>query len=475
MSDWLVSLQALVPHLLLALSMLWAVYLVGLSVWIVLQKREPIATLSWIMSLALLPYVGLVIYYFFGPQRIHRQRLKRVRAKAGLAPEGAIAETEPPGSLQRLAQGCGGYPPSQCARVALLVDGSETYDALVAAISGAREHVHLEYYIYEPDATGARIRDALVARARAGIKVRLLLDALGSGRMTKAFLAPLLEAGGEVAWFHPFHPFRLARLLRPRTNLRSHRKIVVVDGRIGFTGGINITDGENPAVRADAYHDLHVHMEGEAVRWLQLAFVEDWVYAGGALPREPALWPATEAGAIRTQVLPAGPDSSWEAIHRLMIAAIYQARKRVWLATPYFVPGEAARMALTSAAQRGLDVRVLVPRMSDSKLVTAAARSYYSELLRAGIRVYEYPRMLHAKALLLDDDHCVLGSSNFDYRSFRLNFELCVLFEDAGLAARLAEVLDRDLGLSAELHGPRRRPFLSRLAEAGARLLSPIL
>ena len=475
MNAWLQSLQELVPHLLLALSALWVAYLVGLSIWIILQKREPIATLGWIMSLALLPYAGLVIYYFLGPQRIHRQRLKRLRAKAGLGLEEARAAMEAPGSLQRLAQGCGGFPPSHCSSTRLLVDGGETYDALVEAIAGACDHVHLEYYIFEPDTTGARIRDALVARANDGVKVRLLLDALGSGHMTKEFLAPLLAAGGEVAWFHPFHPFRLARLLRPRTNLRSHRKIVVIDGAIGFTGGINITDDENPALRADAYHDLHVRMEGEAVRWLQLAFIEDWAYAGGALPRGPALWPTTAPGTIRTQVLPAGPDSSWEAIHRLMIAAIYQARERVWLATPYFVPGEAARMALTSAAQRGLDVRVLVPRMSDSKLVTAAARSYYGELLRAGIRVYEYPHMLHAKALLLDDERCVLGSSNFDYRSFRLNFELCVLFEDAGLSARLAEVLTRDLDLSEEIVGRRHRPFHSRLAEAGARLLSPIL
>ena len=302
-----------------------------------------------------------------------------------------------------------------------------------------------------------------------------MLDALGSGNMTRDFLAPLLAAGGQVAYFHPFHPLRMARLLRPRTNLRSHRKIVIVDGAIGFTGGINITDDENPAVRRNAYHDLHVRMEGEVVRWLQLAFVEDWAYAGGALPNQPSLWPEMETGSIRAQVLPAGPDSPWEAIHRLMIAAIYQARERVWLATPYFVPGEAARMALTSAAQRGLDVRVLVPQMSDSKLVTAAARSYYGELLRSGARVYEFPRMLHAKALLLDDATCVLGSSNFDYRSFRLNFELCVLFDDAGLASRLASVLENDLAGSEEVRAQRGRPFRSRLAEAGARLLSPLL
>ena len=465
--------QALQPHLVFWLALSWAIYLVWLAGWIVLQKREPVATLSWIMSLALLPLLGLLIYHLLGPQRIRRHRLKRVVARARVmevefGPKPA-ADTS---ALMRLAQGSSGFPPSTSERVQLLVGGAATFDALVAAIALARHHVHLEYYIFEADRTGTRIRDALIERARAGVKVRLLLDALGSGGASRQFLAPLREAGGEVAFFHRF---RLRRLWRPRLNLRSHRKIVVVDGRVGFTGGINISDTENETLRADAFHDLHVRIEGEAVRWLQLAFVEDWAYASRQAPREASQWPQLSAGPIRTQVLPAGPDSPWETIHRVMLAALHQGRQRIWLATPYFVPGEAARMALTSAALRGLDVRLLVPARSDSRLVTAAARSYFEELMAAGVRVFEYPRMLHSKALLVDSDTCVLGSSNFDNRSFRLNFELCVLFEDPGLAATLEAVLTRDLALAHEVIGPRHLRFWPRLGEALARLLSPLL
>ncbi len=455
------------------LALVWFTYLVGLACWIALQKREPVATLSWILSLALLPVVGLLVYHLLGPQRIKRHRLRRLRARARIEEIkfgiGADSTNSP---LMRLALGSSGFLPSSAQEVRLLVDGTATFDALVEAIGQATRHVHLEYYIFDPDRTGTRIRDALVERARAGVTVRLLLDALGSAGVSRAFLAPLVDAGGEVAWFHRF---RLRRLWRPRLNLRSHRKIAVIDGRVGFTGGINVSDTEDPALRSDAFHDLHLRIEGEAVRWLQLAFSEDWVYASGRPAQVDASWSETRPGPIRTQVLPAGPDSPWETIHRVLVAAIQSARNRVWLVTPYFVPGEAARMALTSAALRGLDVRLLVPTMSDSRLVTAAARSYYDELLAAGVHVHEFPAMLHAKALLVDEDTCVLGSSNFDNRSFRLNFELCVLFEDAGVAGALETVLARDFARSRQVATGRPLAFRSRLAEALARLLSPLL
>ena len=465
--------QALQPHLMLWLGLFWGAYLVWLAGWIVLQKREPVATLSWIMSLALLPLLGLLIYHLLGPQRIRRTRLRRLLARTRveelkLGPKLAAE----PSLLMRLAQGSSGFLPSTSQRVQLLVDGAATFDALVAAISQARHHIHVEYYIFDPDVTGTRVRDALVERARAGVKVRLLLDALGSSGASRQFLAPLREAGGEVAFFHGF---RLRRLWRPRLNLRSHRKIVVIDGSIGFTGGINISDTENEALCRDAFHDLHLRMDGEVVRWLQLAFAEDWVYASGHAPKEAAQWPELSPGPIRTQVLPAGPDSPWETIHRVMLAALHHGRQRVWLATAYFVPGEAARMALTSAALRGLDVRLLVPVQSDSRLVSAAARSYFEELMAAGVRVFEYPRMLHTKALLVDSDTCVLGSSNFDNRSFRLNFELCVLFEDSGVATALEAILAADLANAREVTGPRQLRFWPRLGEASARLLSPLL
>ena len=466
---------AAIPHLGVYLSVTWTVYLLLLAGWIVLQKREPAATLSWVLSLAALPVVGFVIYYFLGPQRIRRQRLKRARARAAL--EGSLPRPQDHGDsadMARLAAATTGFPPTRSADVRLLIGGARCFDALLEAIAAAEGHVHLEYYILDPDQTGTLLRDALVERARAGVRVRLLLDTLGSSRLSARFLAPLRAAGVEIAWFHPF---RLRWIRSPRLNLRNHRKIAVIDGRIGFTGGINITDSENERLHKTAYHDLHLRVEGAVVRSLQATFLEDWSYTTRIALRDEKLWPEFEAGSIPTLVLPSGPDSAWESIHRLHIEAITKADTRIWLITPYFVPTEAARYALTSAALRGVDVRVLVPRRSDSLVVSAAARSYYDELLAAGIRVFEYqPRMLHSKLLLVDNATVLIGSANFDNRSFRLNFELSLLLRCAPLAAELEAVFLTDLREAREIAANRPPPALPRrLAEACARLLSPLL
>jgi cardiolipin synthase len=480
--DWIDGMPGFGPGLGLALFVGWVVYMIVLGGWIVLQKREPVATLSWLLGLALLPYIGFLIYHLLGPQKIHRQRLRRARSRlegdvieGGLCPAANSPEAQ---ELARLAQGATGLPPGTARDVRLLIDGAMKYDALIEDIGRARHQVHLEYYIYTPDHSGTALLDALVACAKRGVKVRLLLDAIGSGACTRAFLSPLVDAGGEVAWFHPSHFWRF--WWRPWLNLRTHRKIAVIDSRVGYTGGINITDDENERVRADAYRDLHLRIEGDAVRALQLVFAEDWVYATGDrsfISEIVRTLPTPEAGAISAQVLTSGPDSSWEAIHRVQVGLIHAARERVWLVTPYFVPGEAAMMALTSAALGGLDVRLLVPRMSDSKLVTLAARSYYDDLLAAGVKIYEYgPRMLHTKALLVDDTSTIVGSSNFDHRSFRLNFEVAVLFQDRDLAARLAKLIEGEFVRAPRVRNDRRRPlFGTRLPEALARLMSPLL
>ena len=467
-----------IPHVGPYLALLWIAYLVWLGGWIVLQKRAPVATLSWLLGLAALPILGFIVYYLFGPQRIQRQRLRRARRRVSLPAGAQRAGTDDGAELARLGHATTGLAPATAQEVRLLVDGTATYAALLAAIAAARHHVHLEYYIFAADRTGTAVRDALAARARAGVAVRLLLDAVGSSGCTRAFLAPLLAAGGEVAWFHPV---RLGRFWqRPFLNLRSHRKIVVVDGAVAFTGGLNVTDEENEGLRADAYRDLHLRLTGEVVRSLQLVFVEDWAYATGQREFIASIvqaMPEPAAGAIAAQALTSGPDSSWEAIHRLHVGAIHAARRRVWLVTPYFVPSEAALMALTSAALAGLDVRVLVPRRSDSLAVTLAARSYFDELIAAGAKVYEYgPRMLHTKALLVDDHLALVGSANFDSRSFRLNFELTMLFDDAGVAAALARLVEGEFAHAPRVREDRPLPLWRvRLPEALARLLSPLL
>jgi cardiolipin synthase len=464
-----------IPYLGVYLTAGWALYLVWLGLWIVLQKREPVATISWLISLAALPYLGFLIYYFFGPQRIHRQRLRRVRARAALPPPppGLVPSPEAI-ELARLGQATTGLPPTTATQVRLLIDGGAKYAALLADIAQARERIHLEYYIYQPDRTGTALRDALIERARAGVTVRLLLDAVGSGATKQRFIQPLIDAGAQVAWFHPMKLRWLWR--RPWLNLRTHRKIVVIDGRVGYTGGINITDEEDERLREDAYRDLHLRLEGDVVRELELVFTEDWCYATGEPPIR-HVNAAPVQGAIAAQVVSSGPDSSWEAIHRVHVGAIHAARKRVWLVTPYFVPGEAARMALTSAALGGLDVRLLVPRLSDSRLVTYAARSYFDELLEAGVKIHEYgPRMLHSKALLCDDEMAIIGSANFDHRSFRLNFEISVMFYNATLASELAALIEQECSRAPRVRNDREHSlWRTRLPEALARLVSPLL
>lgn len=457
----------------------WLAYLLLLGGWIILQKREPVATLSWLLGLALLPVLGFLIYHVFGPQRIRRQQLRRETSRARMSGTADYTgESSDAAELTRLAEASTGLSRSRAHSVRLLVDGCATYDALLEDVAAAATHIHLEYYIFHPDNAGTALRDALTERARAGVKVRLLIDAVGGAR-SRRFFKDFIEAGGELAWFHPPRFGRVWQ--RPWLNLRSHRKIVVIDGRIGYTGSVNISDDHDERQREDAFRDLHLRLEGEAVLRLQRVFVEDWIYALGedaCVDEIRQQTPAPhERGTIPTQILTSGPDSPWEAIHRLHVGAIHGAQRRVWLATPYFVPGEAAMMALTSAALAGLDVRLLVPKRSDSRMVTLAARSYFDTLIKAGVKVHEYgPRMLHTKALLVDDSLVVLGSANFDHRSFRLNFEVSALLDDPELAAELERHLEGECKSAPVVQPDRNRPlFREQLPEALARLLSPLL
>lgn len=464
----------------------WLVYIVCLSFWIILQKRAPVSTLSWIFALAFIPYGGFIIYHFLGPQKLKRQQFKRLLSKTALKEHSdflqlrnhILATSSHPTELMQLSnmiRQTTGFPLTTAKSLRLLVDGEQTFTAILEAVANATHHIHLEYYIYDPDEIGMTLRDLLIAKAREGVKVRLLVDGIGSSKLKKAFIYPLVQAGAEFAFFHKPH---ISQLMKPLVNLRSHRKIVICDGLVGFTGGLNITDQEDERVYSCAYHDTHLELTGNAVHWLQLVFMEDWVYAAklNYIPDIVTYFPIQASGSYPVQIIASGPDNDWEIIHRIYLNMIYGARKRIWLTTPYFVPTEATLFALTSAALRGVDVQLLVPKMSDSRLVTFAARSYFDEMSRAGVKIWEYSgRMLHSKTIVVDHHYSLIGTANFDARSFRLNFEVCVAAYGPKLAEMLARQFEKDIQLAEPVPQTRILSFPRKMFEATARLFSPLL
>jgi cardiolipin synthase len=457
------------------------------SVIIIMQRRSATATLAWLFALALLPIIGIIVYWLIGPQRLRRRRLQRglsrevVRAAvAGLADARASAP-----ALARLSlvpMRLGEPPPLPALDITPYFDGDAAFRDMFAAIEAAQHHVHLEYYIWEPDRLGTRLRDLLCQKARDGVEVRLVVDGTGAGGLKRRWRKPLYAAGVRFAWFNPL-TFKFWR--RRRADFRTHRKILVCDGTIGFTGGMNVSDDHCAEFGPAYWRDTHLSFRGPAVWTLQRAFFEDWHYASGELPHvEPVYFPPAPPEAIASddgdavQVVSSGPDDPAYAVHKAFFAAITSARHRLWLTTPYFIPDEPIMMALAVAALSGVDVRVVVPRKSDSKVVDLAARSYFAELLTVGVKIYEYePRFIHAKTFVVDDALAIISTANLDNRSFKLDFELAALVYGEHLTNQLAAqfIVDQAASRPVLPSDLERQPFLTRLGQSAARLLSPLL
>ena len=463
--------------------MLDIVIIAALLPTVILQRKESGATLAWILVIVLVPFLGLLAFWLFGTTRLRLRRRKRRRVEARLAPallrfqsqssNKLSAEGIPP-SLLRLAQNLDETGPQPGNEVTLLREGQVAFDALEEAIDSSRHHIHLVYYIWEPDRTGARMRDALVRASRRGVEVRLLLDDVGSRSTRKAFFQVLVEAGGRVERFLRVNP--LSRQLG--LNNRNHRKIVVVDGDTGFTGGMNV--GDVYAGLGEPWIDLHARIRGPVVHSLQEIFCQDWYQAtGDDLVNADYLPQISGAGNVWAQMLASGPaDERWRAIHALLFAAITLARERVWIVTPYFVPDPPIAMALQTAALRGVDVRLLLPGRSDHPLVMHAGRSFLDELLGADVRIFEFhDAMPHAKTVTIDSMISTLGSANMDQRSFRLNFEANILFFDADVAAELERDFLALCARATAITGRSRQDISrsQRLAEGIGRMLAPLL
>jgi cardiolipin synthase len=495
---------------------LYVAWVVGSAIFVVMQRRRPTATIAWIVAFFGLPLIAAPLYFFFGPRKLRRRKIRREFAKrfaSQIAPSqqpdmpSTLASRHWLSSLARIATTYGDAPPKQSRAVVIYTEGDDAYQAIEAAMREAREHIHLEYYIFEPDEVGRRWVEILAAKAREGVAVRVLVDAIGSKNCKPRFWKPLREAGAEVRLFNPPALFRMRASL---LNFRTHRKIVIVDGRTAFTGGINVSAGyasagslpdpldREPAAEAErkAWRDTHIRIDGAAALDLQMIFLEDWLYGGTGnpllrrrdqvlmstpsdigkwFPQEPEDAPPPEGPWV--QIVASGPDENIPSIHRFFFTAISSARRRIWLTTPYFVPDEPMMTALVTARARGVDVRILLPRLGDSRFVAAAASTFADEIMREGVPVWEYtPRMIHAKTIVIDDELSIVGTANIDNRSFRLNFEVVAAIYDGGVNRRLTEAFEEDLRHAERLHpaGTRER-FPERLMKSIARLAAPLL
>jgi Phosphatidylserine/phosphatidylglycerophosphate/cardiolipin synthases and related enzymes len=461
----------------------WIIRLVMLIV--VPFRRSPEAAKGWLLFVFFLPWPALLLYHVIGRPnypRWRRERFARLPAAfaqvtARIGALSACQEPELPGNLQQAAtliQNLGRFPTMDGNDIALLSSYDGSIARLVADIDDATNHVHLLYYIFADDRTGWSVIDALARATERGVTCRVLIDALGSRAWAPRVVAALTERGIAV---HLVLPVGLLRRKSARADLRNHRKIAVIDGRIGYVGSQNIVDADfKPGI---VNQELVVRVTGPVVQELQGVFVADWFMETQQVLETPELFPELpRTGHAVAQVLPSGPDYPEASVGRLIEALVHGARRRVVITTPYFIPSEALLNALGTATLRGVEVHLVLSKPVDQILVSLAQRSYYSQLLAAGVRIHLYrDKLLHAKHLSVDRRVSLIGSSNVDMRSFVLNSEVSLIVFDRDVNAELRAEQERYFAASEELSLEtwRTRPLTSKVIENIARLVSPLL
>jgi len=459
------------------------------SIEAVMQTRTEQGAVAWAFALNTMPVAAVPAWLVFGDNKLEayqttrRAGMEAVRPVAGrlLKNLSQAGKTKPPSAassevLKRL-QTLGSLPLVEGNAARLLVDGEETYQAMLDAISGAEHYVLVQSFIFREDGIGKRMRDALVARARLGVAVYLLIDKVGSIGLPGDFAESLEREGLKVAYFTGL-PGSSSRF---QLNFRNHRKIVVVDGKRGFLGGLNVGDdylGMNP--RLAPWRDTHMEWRGPIVKCLQVPFAEDWHWAAGELldRLDWEIRPDDAAGEVEALCLTTGPADPFETCAMGFLTLIDSARSRIWIATPYFVPDDKIVTALQLAALRGVDVRVILPGLSDNWLIYLSSFSYFKELQDAGVRLYRYQKgFMHQKVMIVDDSLSAIGSANLDNRSFRLNYEVIGIVSDRAFNAEVARMLETDQGWSVPTGSEALagRHFGFRLAVRLSRMLAPIL
>jgi cardiolipin synthase len=482
----------LITQLKFVLYAIYLIIVIGTILTIVYDKREPMKALIWITVVAVIPVVGILSYILLG--RNHRR--EKIFSRKGLSDlqqiqkaniQSQLALVSSDSLLQRkeiaenldiitLLLNSNKALLTIRNRIKILEDGEETFDHILDVLSRAESSIHLEYYIISDDRIGQSVAEVLEAKARAGVEVRLIYDDVGCWGLSRVYLQRLKDAGVQIRCFLPV----VFPWLSSKVNYRNHRKIIVVDGKIAFTGGVNIAQRYISGTKWGRWRDTHLMLEGDAVTSLQVIFLTDWYFVSGQrlADQKKYFCESDIKNQALVQIATSGPDSDWASILQAFFAAITRAQKHIYISTPYFIPPESLLTAIKVASLSGIDVRIILPARSDSKLALWATRSYISDLLDAKVKVYLYQGGFnHSKVLMIDGQFCSVGTANMDIRSFEDNFEVSAIMYNNELTETLEQTFFDDLTHCKQVDSKswNNRPMIKSIGESFARLLSPLL
>lgn len=447
------------------------------------ENRNPIRSLAWVIALIFLPLIGLIFYLFFGRSLKGEHMISRLNKRklmSTMTPRHVNLNTLdlslPTKNLIKLARTLCSSFYTENNHIEIFTTGHEKFEALKRDLKNARKSIFLQYYIFSDDATGQEIADILINKAKEGLEVKVIYDHVGSFSAQNRFFKRMSENGVMT---HPFFKVTFPHLAN-RINWRNHRKIVVIDGEIGYIGGMNIADRyQKGMAEGHAWRDTHFRVKGDIVESLLYSYVVDWNFKNQPNTMTyPKTSPVPFRNNVGMQLVTSGPLDNWDNLALCFLKAISGATRSIYIQTPYFLPTDSLQHALEAAALSKIDVRIMIPGKSDSRMLQYASYSYITQCLKAGIKVYLYrPGMLHAKGIIIDENLVIAGSTNFDYRSFENNFECSLIIYDTDVNERMRNIFFEDLRQCTKLTFQRwkRRPLPQRILESLVRLVSPIL
>lgn len=462
--------------------LLYTITILGLVLVIITENRNPLKTISWVVVLLLAPGIGLLFYFFFGQDNrkqriISRRTYKRIMKRPS---ERVLAQDKctVPKQFQPLVTLLNNTNQSSLlygSDIKIYTNGTDKFRDLLDEIEKAQHHIHLQYYIFCDDEIGNQVKKALIAKAKEGVQVRVLYDDVGSWNVKRQFFDEMKESGIEV--------YSFLRVVFPiftsKVNYRNHRKIVVIDGKVGFMGGMNIADRYVKGLAWGNWRDLHFKITGKGAQGLQSAFLIDWYVVSKNLITSRDYYPVTPAlGDNCIQIATSGPTGQWRTLLQAAIFCIANAKKYIYIQTPYFLPTEGINQALQTAALGGVDVRLMLPKRSDARSANMATHSFIDDMLKAGVKVYLYePGFLHSKLTVIDDSIACIGSANMDFRSFEHNFEISAFVYDTTFAQKMKKVFQHDIHHCEQVIPSRwlKRSLKQRIPESFMRLFSPLL